>query len=916
MEGLVGCGFGIGEAQQAYRARGVQTSARFNGASDMLQLAGGLAQTAMNIQFPGQAQSLSQQIACTYEELTTQSGSYIMNGRVITSQQGFIMDQGPFINWAPGYTPTIQYCKQQTIELYDCVNPYSVRRFVEMYHIGNPNKQVKKINNISPRLNTGATWKVGESGAMCVYNMDVADFDSTNFVEKPNTTQNITIGMYLQQMVADKTCAFVPICKSNNSIPPALVPNPPNTNMRYFATGIDIYPPVYFSKNTVEPTWDTANSTNLSATDNFNCATKEKALIEIFNQAHDGVPYFIAATERMSITTAGGQHMCMFKGLFGSVYNPETRTTINPTNIPSQAVARNITILLDDNTGNYVSDDFPIHYTYTPIPIRSTWFDVPPRVALQAPSTTFLRKGCASDPVYNDCSNSALIDILVTQYNQANTNAKILKVWRSFTPLSIPDYPICDYDVERLKNVENTAILDRETIRFFLKPGTTSCEYNLNVQATNSNSANINSGNSLNLSDTVGMLVNPYTTAITYSKNVQQQFFSTMSGYIGYNIDGILNTTTSSMLATIDSLRTSLYTNASLKSCPSKTCMDDTVIRAMVNRYNFDAYPRYPPKQNTVIKNTIVRVTKVGTATPTSCQMELYLRTDFFTDFLYTALPTDTQYFMRDFAFNLLATSTPCIFKVKPFSPYDVSEATMDISGDAFTLKCPPAPTRCPSVIGPQSSASYTWATRDYPETMIPCSLSDTDPVLQYIKTIYNTTPVFTKSGVPYYNTINKVTRVFSAMPNIIELKATTKRVYWDDEYSAEYYTGKPGDEPEESYIIATWPEGTGYEVETGYYWKDLTGAFVEAPTTGIIIVSGVSTATVTISNNGVTTSKNVSMCRPTIQDLFYPDLTFTATATYKTNADDTKTQVYLPYLANDGLIPIGSRQAPRYASK
>jgi hypothetical protein len=920
MEGLIGCGFGIGEVQSARNLRGRRTSASFDARSDLAQLAGGLVQTGLNVDatgyntgIPGDTGigSFSERIRCTYEQLTAQSGTYIMNGRVMTSQKGFVVDHGPFINWAPGYTPTIQYCKEQTIELYDCVNPYAVRRFVEIYHTQFTDKQIKKIQNISPRLDTGSQWRIGESKAMCVYNIDVAQFDPIKFAEKPDPIQNITIGLHLQQMTADKTCAFVPLCRPSKTLPQVNVPYPAgSSNMNYFATGDQIYPPAYFTKDGKEPEWEPENAVNLPATDKFNCNTKKQSIIDTFNLAHENMPKFISATETLNITTIGGQHMCLFKGLFGSVYNPATRITENPTNDPLQAKERNVTIMLDDVSGNYETDDFPQHYTYTPIPKRSTWFDVPPRVPLQASSTTFARAGCAEDPIYNDCSNAALIDILVTQYNEANNNSKILKVLRSFTPV-VADKTVCDYDVERLKTIGTSAVgtstvVDRETIRFFLEPAAGRCTYKLKVQDTNANSVTINSGNSLNLSDTLGILATPYTTAMKYSTGLQQQFFSAMSKYIGYDIPATVNNSTTNMLNTVNTLRASLYSNKNLKSCPDKTCMDRTVMTAMINRYNFDAYPTYPPRQNTVTKNTIVRVRKTGTATSTSCEMQLYVRTDFFTDFLYTPLARDTQYFMRDFAFKLIATPTRCTFKVRPFTPTDISEATMDISGNAFSLDCPVAPATCPSVLR-GNLASF--ANNDYKEAMIPCVLSNSnDPVLQYIKTIYNTTPIFTKSGTGYYNTINKVTRVFNAMPNVIELKVTTKRVYWDSAYSTAYYTGTTTDTVEESYIIATWPEGTEYEVETGYYWKDSTGAFVDKPTTTVSIEAGISKATV---NN-----KIITMCRPTLQEIFYPDLTFTATAISKTNLDGSLTPVFLPYLANDGLIGLESAQKPRYASQ
>jgi hypothetical protein len=334
--------------------------------------------------------------------------------------------------------------------------------------------------------------------------------------------------------------------------------------------------------------------------------------------------------------------------------------------------------------------------------------------------------------------------------------------------------------------------------------------------------------------------------------------------------------------------------------------MNDTILTALINRYNFDAYPSYPPKSNTVTKNSIVRVTKVGTSTPLECQAELYLRSDFFTDFLYMPLPQDTQFYLRNYVFNLIETPTPCTFKVKAFSNDDIAKSRMDISGDAFALECPTAD-NCPSAITRSSSASFNWATTDYEETMIRCNIRNiSHPIIQLIKNIYNSTVIFTKAGTRYYNTINTIDGVFNATPNILEFKVTTQRVYWDDDYNIAYYTGNPNDPDniEVAYLIVTWPEGTSYEVETGYYWLDSTGTFVESPSSGVSII------------NGSARSGTLRMGTPTIQEFFYPDLTFTATSVFKKNPDGTQTQVYLPYLANFGLIAADPRQTAKFICK
>jgi hypothetical protein len=372
--------------------------------------------------------------------------------------------------------------------------------------------------------------------------------------------------------------------------------------------------------------------------------------------------------------------------------------------------------------------------------------------------------------------------------------------------------------------------------------------------------------------------------------------------YIGYDIPAIIEETHNNIYEKMKTTRKSIYNNIKLRNCPSKTCMDDTIIKGMVNRFNFDTYPAYPGTNNTETRDSIVRVIKVGTATSLECQLEIYTRTEFFTDVLYSPLSQDTKFYMRNYRFNLIPTSTNCKFKVTPFTTNDISNNRMDIANDAYALECPPAPQPCSSSITQSSSASYTWVTDEYKSPIINCNINlSTDPVLMLIKNMYNNMVIFTKNGINYYNTIHKITKSFSPRPNILEFKVTTQRVYWDNNYSIAYYTGKPNDPVEVSFLIVKWPEGTSYEVETGYYWKDVNLNFVDTPATSTTIIGGVAK------------SGNYTMCTPTIEEFFFPDLVFTANGIYKPKPDSSLSKVNLPYLANDGLTAVGQQQTKRF---
>ena len=115
--------------------------------------------------------------------------------------------------------------------------------------------------------------------------------------------------------------------------------------------------------------------------------------------------------------------------------------------------------------------------------------------------------------------------------------------------------------------------------------------------------------------------------------------------------------------------------------------------------------------------------------------------------------------------------------------------------------------------------------------------------------------------------------------------------------------------------------------METGCYWKDSAGVFVEAP----ILLEGF-TALVDTTNyyrakdstgvmikapityvNGIAKCGSLTMAIPIIEEIFYPDLIFTNTNISRKNLDGGTTEVSLPYLANDGLTPVDTRQTRKY---
>jgi hypothetical protein len=488
------------------------------------------------------------------------------------------------------------------------------------------------------------------------------------------------------------------------------------------------------------------------------------------------------------------------------------------------------------------------------------------------------------------------MDNLVNQFNTRYSTSKILQVVRAHTPVIPATSPtVCEYDVQMVRNTTmggiEKSILNRETIKLPLTPSESNiCLYDLDLDKIDL--TKVNTGGHLNLSQTLGILKTPYIWSQSYVNNTIKLFNSYMKNYIGINIPNMLNTTTRTSLNIVKNLRSSIYENASLEGCATMTCRNDTtllnvdktnndLLKRMINRFNFDNWPPYSPTgsilvngkaiyspQNNTVRNktTIVGINKAGTATKIQCHLEVIVKVEFFIDFLYTPLPTDTQYYLRAYQFDLNKTWVPCKFTVKPFSILDLSNNVMDLSGDLYAFQ------------DSRSQLTGDLTTGKYPEVQID---SKTDTAIEIkIIALYNSTKVFEIKSKSYFNTLHKITKIFNAAPNILEFKIKCSHVYLDSDYNIAYYTGNNENRRDESYLVATWAEGKDYQVETGFYYKK-DGAFCSSITEG------------------------ATMCTPTIREIYFPDLKFKNNKIYSKLLDGSESEIRLPYIANDGLTSV-----------
>jgi len=184
---------------------------------------GGLAATLAGIA------GVSDYIACGYQDILSQAGTYIINGIVVTTDQRYIINRGPTVDYAPGYTP--QYlslsiadrCSSVKLQVADCTSRYSVRRAVNYYHTMYTDRRIKRIYDISLRHK-------GLNQSMCVYHLEYVSYNNKTY-EEGIAAKAETIGMIYSKDDNDETCTFKPAAPPDTqfttSIPPLqIIPQP------------------------------------------------------------------------------------------------------------------------------------------------------------------------------------------------------------------------------------------------------------------------------------------------------------------------------------------------------------------------------------------------------------------------------------------------------------------------------------------------------------------------------------------------------------------------------------------------------------------------------------------------------------------------------------------------------------------
>jgi hypothetical protein len=198
-------------------------------------------------------------------------------------------------------------------------------------------------------------------------------------------------------------------------------------------------------------------------------------------------------------------------------------------------------------------------------------------------------------PCYVDCSGTALMQNLVTQFNQRHSDVKINKILRAWTPALNPynlndpnkNPPVCDYDAEMVRTNENGPITmaSNETVRFYLKPtNPPSCDNDFEDPGSSGfdldrdDSATPSSGLSLNASQSFGVLVRPFVWSSTFIHNVNSMLNDYILNMIGLDGPNVIEKISKNALTTINNVLEAASLTQSLEACPIAPCKDPYIL--------------------------------------------------------------------------------------------------------------------------------------------------------------------------------------------------------------------------------------------------------------------------------------------------------------------------------------------------
>ena len=851
---------------------------------------------------------VQQYLNCLVADAMISEGTFVQNGMLRTSHSGlYIIDHGPTIQYSPGYVPKITI-KDPGLNMLNCANRYSVRKFVSLFNSQFPNYKLLNIFDISPRRKIVG----GNQTPCCVFGVNYTQQISTgqNTLSTQSSKGWVRMDMEYNKSGIEGTTQYAN--DANNNV---LVYKPYNGLLSMNLADIPKIIPFTLQKakpRVIEkPVVSVNNIAPLSCTSGVNCnnAALQERIFDQFNASHIGVylDYYRTSGGSPSggspnagsprnvikaITPAptDGINKCIFD-LTLRKYEYDASNNIIPTTKTEQ---KRVTMYLKpvedsktDPTGclyDLDNDDYPDNIWYKKVP--TNFFDVP-----EPPSeinTNFKRASCTLNTI-TDCSSVELLKNIITQFNRRHTDKKINTVYRAFTP-KVGNDAVCDYDVEMLRSYGDTktTLANQETVRFYLKGATgDSCMYDLDTDAAE----NTNSGLSLNKSQFTGALVRPFVWSSTFLYDIRQNLYDSILPVLGLDVVNTIDRVSKTAKDTATTVFNNSVQIQKLKVCDGRvSCRDPYILKKILNRYNFQTSPAYPdpskyetnPQYNAQ-ERKIVEFRRAGIASPTQCHVEFIENINTYDDLLYEAKPENRRAFLRQYKFDIGGSNCENIF-IEPVSFTDIQAGKMNIEGDPYGIDSDKTAVNPvgQAIIGPtEGSSRATYFNYDSP--VVNCVAPE---VLAKIQLEYEKRDVSSPNVLPRQPAFNRMISVlqwFNPAPNICEYKMNIQHVYFDADYG--YYYSVPAAEQKRgvgvntvtfnratfsrddtaTYIVAKWVPDTDYDIETGVLKQN----------------------------------------RPIVDEYFYPDLSLRDGKFYRTATSTIP--LNLPYLSGEGLSGRGS---------
>lgn len=756
---------------------------------------------------------ISSAIACLYQDVFNQQGNFVLNGITITSQPKFVVNRGPIILYAPGYTPRLTrmtegfngeirntVCKSFQVNQKVCSNRSAIRAMIKRYEasFSTERREVQFLLSSVP----------DPEPSRCLYTVNSVAV-ATDGTDTAGTERTDTVAISYSIPANSKTCTFVPGALERLTGPVDVSPislgtkdfNPPLTKAAF-----DAIPPAtdaVINARSKPFRRATTCSTHASCASAAVQAELRQQFNDkfIFGEDSTGKKYGVELVSIDANRTPTAAELGAKVGSQDTTCSFKTTVRVDTNGVKATS-EHYITMVLGPRPGStcaydLVSHDFPLKYFPAPVP-KSGIFEVPRSKFIQQGRLT--RGGCPD----TDCSGFAVMDSLVSQFNLRYTDRKILRIIKASTPL-VPTRT-CDYEVDIQRMASGKSFVERDTLRITLGEGP-----NCGWTRVSDGSDKRQTGATIDTATDSQRLINEYVWPTNYISAVRKKLNEMIATFIPLDVPGSVDAAARSMKEKLTVVASQVKATT-IQGCRAGSkgslCKDESVLRAFMNRYAFDAAPPYPSGQFGSTVRTIVGWRRAGLAGPRECHLELIEREEYFPNWIVMRKDSPdnrsaetAKVFLRQYAFGIdeaTMRGDTCAITPRRFSSVELSTRSFDISGDPFGLKAPDTQVVLP--------ASFSYRAPQIDATSL--------LVLNAMKAAAD--QYKPKKAGYIRQEVAEVRAVLMARPNVIEYRVKLNEFIQDPDFGIVRSTGIDG------IVVVKWTEDQ---------WNPVSGEWIGSPT-------------------------------------------------------------------------------------